>query len=209
VGEAEEIEVEDLIAEEDVVVTISHAGYIKRLPVGSYRKQKRGGKGATGAEVKEEDFVEHLFVASTKDYLIIFTDKGRVYWLKVYEIPQASRVAKGRALINLLQLASDEKVSATIPVKEFTADNFLVMATKLGLIKKTRLDEYSNPRKGGIIGMTIEKGDELIEVKLTDGKQELLIATHQGKAIHSPNRRSAIWGGLPRSQGGFSGQKTR
>jgi DNA gyrase subunit A len=183
VGEAEEIEVEDLIAEEDVVVTISHAGYIKRLPVSGYRKQKRGGKGATGAEVKEEDFVEHLFVASTKDYLLIFTDKGRVYWLKVYEIPQGSRIAKGRALINLLQLASDEKVSATIPVKEFSADNFLVMATKLGLIKKTRLDEYSNPRKGGIIGMTIEQGDELIEVKLTDGKQELFIATHQGKAI--------------------------
>jgi len=186
VGEAEEIEVEDLIAEEDVVVTISHAGYIKRLPVSGYRKQKRGGKGATGAEVKEEDFVEHLFVASTKDYLIIFTDKGRVYWLKVYEIPQASRIAKGRALINLLQLSSDEKVSATIPVKEFSADNFLVMATKLGVIKKTRLDEYSNPRKGGIIGMTIEKGDELIEVKLTDGKQELFIATHQGKAIRFP-----------------------
>ena len=186
VGEAEEIEVEDLIAEEDVVVTISHAGYIKRLPVSGYRKQKRGGKGATGAEVKEEDFVEHLFVASTKDYLIIFTDKGRVYWLKVYEIPQGSRIAKGRALINLLQLASDEKVSATIPVKEFSTDSFLVMATKLGVIKKTRLDEYSNPRKGGIIGMTIEKGDELIEVKLTDGKQELFIATHQGKAIRFP-----------------------
>ena len=185
-AEAEEIEIEDLIAEEDVVVTISHFGYIKRLPVSAYRKQKRGGKGATGAEVKEEDFVEHLFVASTKDYLLMCTDKGRVYWLKVYEIPQASRIAKGRAIINLLQVASDEKVSATIPVKDFASDKFLIMVTKLGLIKKTCLAEYGNPRKGGIIGMTIEKGDELIEVKLTDGKEELLIATRQGKAIHFP-----------------------
>jgi len=183
VGEIEELDVEDLIAEEDVVVTISHGGYIKRLPVSAYRKQKRGGKGATGADLKEEDFSEHLFVASTKDYLLVFTDKGRVYWLKVYEIPQGSRISKGKAIINLLQVASDEKVSATIPVKDFTGDRFLVMTTKLGLIKKTSLEEYSNPRKGGIIGMNIEKGDELMGVVLTDGKQELLLATKDGKAI--------------------------
>ena len=183
VAEAEEIEIEDLIAEEDVVITISHSGYLKRLPVSGYRKQKRGGKGATGAEVREEDFIEHLFVASTKDYLLMFTDKGRVHWLKVYEIPQASRVAKGRAIVNLLQVSSDEKISATIPVKEFSEDKFLVMVTKLGVIKKTSLSEYSNPRKGGIIGITLEKNDELIEVKLTDGKQELLLATRYGKAI--------------------------
>ena len=182
-AEAEEVEIEDLIAEEDVVITISHSGYVKRLLVSGYRKQKRGGKGVTGAEVKEEDFVEHLFVASTKDYLVIFTDKGRVYWLKVYEIPQASRTAKGKAIINLLQLAADENISSTIPVREFSEHQFLVMATKLGQIKKTRLNEYSNPRKGGIIGMTLEKGDELIEVKLTDGKQDLLLAMRQGKAI--------------------------
>ncbi len=186
VAEAEEIEIEDLIAEEDVVVTISHSGYIKRLPVAAYRKQKRGGKGVTGAELKEEDFIEDLFVASTKDYLLLFTDKGRVHWLKVYEIPQASRISKGRAVVNLLQVASDEKISATIPVKEFTGDKSLVIVTKLGLIKKTRLDEYANPRKGGIIGITLEDGDELIEVKLTDEKQELLIATRQGKAIRFP-----------------------
>jgi DNA gyrase subunit A len=186
VGEVEELEVEDLIAEEDVVVTISHGGYIKRLPVSAYRKQKRGGRGVTGAEVKEEDFIEHLFVASTKDYLLVFTDKGRVHWLKVYEIPPASRIAKGKAIVNLLQLAPDEKVSSTIPVKEFSPDKFLVMVTKQGLVKKTRLDEYSNPRKGGIIGITLENADELIEVKLTDGKQELLIATRQGKAIRFP-----------------------
>jgi DNA gyrase subunit A len=183
VAEVEELEVEDLIAEEDVVVTISHGGYIKRLPVSAYRKQKRGGKGVTGAEVKEEDFVEHLFVASTKDYLLIFTDKGQVHWLKVYEIPQAGRTSKGKAIVNMIQIEPGSNVSSTVPVKEFTGDNYLVMVTKLGLIKKTRLDAYGNPRKAGIIGITLEKGDALIGVEMTDGKQELLIGTRQGKAI--------------------------
>ena len=183
VAEVEELEVEDLIAEEDVVVTISHGGYIKRLPVSAYRKQKRGGKGATGSEVKEEDFVEHLFVASTKDYLLIFTDKGQVHWLKVYEIPQASRISKGKAIVNLVQMEAGAKVSSTIPVKEFSLDKYLVMVTRQGLIKKTKLDAYSNPRKAGIIGITLEKGDELIGVEMTDGHQELLIGTRQGKAI--------------------------
>jgi DNA gyrase subunit A len=183
VGEIEELEVEDLIAEEDVVVTISHGGYIKRLPVSAYRKQKRGGKGVTGAEVKEEDFVEHLFVASTKDYLLIFTDKGQVHWLKVYEIPQAGRASKGKAIVNLLEMQAGAKISSTVPVKEFSADKYLVMVTKLGNIKKTRLDAYSNPRKAGIIGISLEKGDELIGVELTDGKQELLIGTRLGKAV--------------------------
>jgi DNA gyrase subunit A len=183
VGEVEDLEVEDLIAEEDVVITISHGGYIKRLPVSAYRKQKRGGTGATGAGVKEEDFVEHLFVASTKEYLLIFTDKGQVHWLKVYEIPQASRTSKGKAIVNMLQVKSDEKISSTIPVREFSDDKYLVMVTKKGVIKKTRLDAYGNPRKGGIIGITLEKDDGLIGVELTDGKQELLIGTKQGKAI--------------------------
>jgi len=183
VGEIEELEIEDLIAEEDVVVTISHGGYIKRLPVGSYRKQKRGGKGVTGADLKEEDFIEHLFVASTKDYLLIFTGKGQVHWLKVYEIPQASRTSKGKAIVNLVQMEAGAKISSTIPVKEFVGDKYLVMVTKLGQIKKTRLDAYGNPRKGGIIGITLEKNDELIGVELTDGEEELLIGTRQGKAI--------------------------
>ena len=183
IAEVEELEVEDLIAEEDVVVTISHDGYIKRLPVSAYRKQKRGGRGATGAEVKEEDFIEHLFVASTKDYLLIFTDNGQVHWLKVYEIPQASRISKGKAIINLIQIDAASKISSTIPVKEFSPDKYLVMVTKRGQIKKTKLDAYSNPRKGGIIGITLDKDDELIGVELTDGKKELLIGTRQGKAI--------------------------
>ncbi|MBP7216150.1 MAG: DNA gyrase subunit A [Candidatus Omnitrophica bacterium] len=204
VGEVEELEVEDLIAEEDVVITISHGGYIKRLPVSAYRKQRRGGKGVTGAEVKEEDFVEHLFVASTKDYLLVFTDKGQVYWLKVYEIPQAGKTAKGKAIVNLLELKQGEKVSSTIPVKEFTADKFLVMVTKLGVIKKTTLDAYSNPRKGGIIGMTLEKEDELIGVELTDGKQELLIGTRQGKAVRFPESQVRDMGRAARGVRGIN-----
>jgi len=184
VGEVQDIEIEDLIAEEDVVVTISHGGYIKRLPVSSYRKQKRGGTGATGADLKEEDFSEHLFVASTKDYLLVFTDKGQVHWLKVYEIPQAGKASKGKAIVNLIDIRQGEKISSTIPVREFADDKYLVMATKLGLVKKTRLDAYGNPRKGGILGITIEPKDELIGVELTDGKQQLLIGTRQGKAIY-------------------------
>ncbi|MBI5145433.1 MAG: DNA gyrase subunit A, partial [Candidatus Omnitrophica bacterium] len=202
VGEVEELEVEDLIAEEDVVVTISHAGYIKRLPVSAYRKQKRGGKGATGAEVKEEDFIEHLFVASTKDYLLIFTDKGQAHWLKVYEIPQASRISKGKAIVNLLQIDPGAKISSTIPVKEFSADKYLVMVTKNGQIKKTKLDAYSNPRKGGIIGITLDKDDELIGVELTDGKQELLIGTREGKAIRFSESKVRDMG---RTAGGVHG----
>jgi DNA gyrase subunit A len=183
VGEVEELEVEDLIAEEDVVVTISHGGYIKRLPVSSYRKQKRGGKGVTGAEVKDEDFIEHLFVASTKDYLLIFTDKGQVHWLKVYEIPQSSRISKGKAIVNLVQMEAGSKISSTVPVKEFSEDKYLVMATRLGQIKKTKLNAYGTPRKAGIIGITLDKEDGLIGVEMTDGKQELLIGTRHGKAI--------------------------
>ncbi|MBU4149238.1 MAG: DNA gyrase subunit A, partial [Candidatus Omnitrophica bacterium] len=186
VAKADEIEIEDLIAEEDMVITISHAGYIKRLPVGSYRKQRRGGAGVTGIDMKEEDFVEHLFVASTHEYILVFTTAGRVHWLKVYEIPQASRAARGKAIVNMLQLSQGEGVSACVRVKSFEKDMFLVMATQNGLIKKTDLMAYANPRKGGIIGITIEKGDELIDVKWTDGKQDIIFATHQGKAIRFP-----------------------
>ncbi len=181
--EAEELEIEDLIAEEDVVITISHAGYIKRLPVSSYRKQRRGGKGVTGAEMKEEDFIEHLFIASTHDYMLFFTNKGMLHWLKVHEIPEAGRLSKGKAIINLLSLSAGEKISAFVPVREFKEGNFLIMATKNGLIKKTALTAYSRPRKGGIIGITLEKGNELIEVEMTDGNKEILLATMAGKAI--------------------------
>nr|MBU1327910.1 DNA gyrase subunit A [Candidatus Omnitrophota bacterium] len=189
VGKVEDIEIEDLIKEEDMVITISHAGYLKRLPVDAYRRQKRGGAGVTGIDMKEEDFVEHLFIASTHEYILFFTNKGRIHWLKVYEIPQASRSARGKAIINLLQLEQGENISSYVRVKEFKEDNFVIMATKNGLIKKTDLMAYSNPRKGGIIGITLEEGDELIDVSLTDGTQEILMATHSGKAIRFPEKQ--------------------
>jgi len=185
-AEAKEMAIEDLIADEDVVITISHTGYIKRLPVSGYRKQGRGGKGSSGADVREEDFIEHLFVASTHDYLLCFTDKGRVHWLRVYDIPQASRQAKGKAIINLLELGTGEQMAAFVPVRGFPEDQFLIMLTEKGLIKKTALSAYGNPRRGGIVGMGLEDGDKLIRVVLSDGHQELLLATEQGKAIRFP-----------------------
>jgi len=183
VAEVTDFDIEDLIAEEDVVLTISHAGYIKRLPVSAYKKQKRGGKGVTGAETREEDFIEHLFIASTHEFILFFTNTGKVHWLKVHEVPQAGRISKGKAIINMLELQKDERVTAFVPVKEFKEGSFLIMVTKLGLIKKTDIQAYGNPRKGGIIGIGIEDGDELIQALLTDGKQEILIATKDGKAI--------------------------
>ena len=183
VKEEAEISLEDLIAEEEVVVTISHAGYIKRNAASLYRAQRRGGKGKIGMGIKDEDFVETLFTASTHDTLLFFSDAGKVYWLKVHEIPEASRAAKGKALVNLLALAGGEKVTATLPVKEYREDRFVVMATKKGLIKKTELAAYSNPRQGGIIALGLEDGDKLIGVQLTDGQREILLGTKQGITI--------------------------
>ena len=183
VEEKEELAIEDLIAEEDMVITISHTGYIKRLPVNTYRKQARGGKGVTGAGTKEEDFIEHFFIASTHDYILVFTDRGRVYWVKVYEIPQAGRLSKGKAIINLLRLNSQESISATIPVKKFDSRHFLLMATEKGVVKKTNLEAYSRPRKGGIAAIKIDEGDKLVNVSLTSGREEIFLATRRGKCI--------------------------
>ena len=183
VKEEADLTLEDLIAEEEVVVTISHTGYIKRNAVTLYRAQRRGGKGKIAMGIKEEDFVETLFTASTHDSLLFCTDAGKVYWLKVHEIPEASRAAKGKALVNLLALSVDEKVTASLPVKEFRADRFIIMATKLGVIKKTELSAYSNPRQGGIIALTLDPGDKLIGVDLTDGQREILLGTKQGITI--------------------------
>lgn len=188
-GKAEEIAMEDLIVEEDMAITITNTGYIKRTPVQAYRKQKRGGKGVTGMITKEEDFVERLFVASSKDYLLIFSNKGTVRWLKVYEIPVASRQAKGKAIINLLSFESDESISAIVAVKEFNDEQSIIMATAQGTVKKTKLSAYSNPRKGGIIGITLDKGDDLIGVALTDSKQHVLLATRQGKSLRFPDEQ--------------------
>jgi len=183
VSQTAEISLEDTIVEEDMVVTISHTGYIKRSAVSLYRAQRRGGKGKTGMKTKEEDFVEQLFIASTKDYLMFFTDAGRVYWLKVYEIPEGGRATRGKAIVNLLNLSAGEKISAILAVKEFSEDKFIMMATRQGVVKKTPLVEYSNIRSGGIIAVNLDEGDKLITVALTDGKQDVLLASKNGKSI--------------------------
>ena len=174
---------EDLIAEEDVVVTISHAGYIKRNPVTEYRSQRRGGKGVVGATTREEDFVEYMFISSTHAFLLFFSSIGKVYWVKVHEIPQGSRLAKGKAIVNLLPLQEGEKISAFLPIREFQNNSFIVFATRKGQVKKTELMSYANPRRGGIIALTLGTNDEVIGVQLTDGKQEILLSTKNGKAI--------------------------
>ena len=181
--ESGDIDVEDLIAEEDMVVTISHDGYIKRNPISLYRAQRRGGKGLTGVRPKEEDFVELLFVASSHDYFLFFTNKGRVYWKKVHEIPEAGRMSRGKAIVNLLELQRGEKVATTLAVRDFSGDKYVVMATKEGLVKKTELSAYSNPRSGGIVAIKINEEDELIGVRVSTGSQDIFLTTRQGKSI--------------------------
>jgi DNA gyrase subunit A len=176
-------DVEDLIAEEDIVVTLTHQGYVKRLPVNTYRSQRRGGRGITGMNTKEEDFVEHLFIATTHNYILFFTDKGRVYSLKGYEVPEASRQARGTAIVNLIPLMPDETIRAVIPIRTFAPDRYLLMATRYGVVKKTALPEYDTNRKGGLIAIRLDPGDDLVSVKPTVGKQEVIIATAQGKAL--------------------------
>jgi DNA gyrase subunit A len=183
VASSEDINIEDMIVEEDMVVTISHSGYIKRNAVSLYKSQHRGGRGKMGMGTKEEDFVEKIFIASTHHYLLVFTSAGKVHWLKVYQIPQAGRAAKGKAMINLVNLAPGESVRATLPVKEFVDDKYIVMVTKKGTIKKTELTAYANPRSGGIIAISIDEGDELVDVQLTMGNQDIFIATRMGMAI--------------------------
>lgn len=178
-----EINIEDLIADRSFVITISHTGYIKRVPVSTYRQQKRGGKGVIGMGTKEEDYVEHVFMANTHDYILFFTESGRVHWQKVYEIPEGGRATRGKAIVNLLQIASDEKIAAMIKVREFDADKHLVMATDRGVVKKTNLSAYGNPRAGGIIAIAIDEGDKLIGVKLTDGDNECMLITRNGMSI--------------------------
>jgi DNA gyrase subunit A len=179
----EDFSLEDIIAEEDVVVTISHNGFIKRFPVSGYRKQGRGGRGVTGAGTKDDDFIEHMFIASTHQYILFFTDKGKVYWLKVHEIPEGGRAARGRSIINLLQKDKDEKITAFVAVKEFSDDKYLIMATERGTIKKTVLSAYGNVRKGGINAINLAKGDKLIEVKMTDGNNDIVLGTRNGFAV--------------------------
>ncbi len=176
-------DVEDLIAEEDIVVTLTHQGYIKRLPLNTYKSQRRGGRGITGMNTKEEDFVEHLFIATTHNYILFFTDKGRVYSLKAYEVPEASRQARGTAIVNLIPLMPDETIRAVIPIRTFAPDRYLLMATRHGVVKKTALSELDTKRKGGLIAIRLDAKDDLVSVKPTAGNQEVIIATAQGKAL--------------------------
>ncbi|MBI3999779.1 MAG: DNA gyrase subunit A, partial [Candidatus Omnitrophica bacterium] len=191
-----DFEIEDLIAEEDVLITISHAGYIKRLPVDTYRRQRRGGKGVTGGGVRDEDedFIEHMFLASTHDQLLFFTNKGRVYWRKAYDIPQASRQAKGKAIVNLLALGQDESIASFLQVEEFDDKHYVLMVTKNGVVKKSNLMDYSHPRTTGINAITLKDKDMLIDCRLTNGKDEIFLATKDGKAIRFNEKQAREMG---------------
>jgi DNA gyrase subunit A len=184
----EELTIEDMIAEEDMVITISHRGNIKRYPVSGFRRQNRGGRGSTGATTREEDFIEHMFIASTHHYILFFTDNGRLYWLKVHEIPQAGKASKGRPIINLIDIQKGENIRGFVPVKNFDDDGYIVIATKLGIIKKTVLSAYSRPRKGGIVAATIRENDELLSAAVSTGSNDIILVTRNGYSIRFNER---------------------
>ncbi|MBD1400757.1 DNA gyrase subunit A [Pelovirga terrestris] len=199
-----DLTLEDMIVEEDMVVTVTHSGYIKRNAVSLYRAQRRGGKGRSGMRTKDEDFVENLFIASTHSYILIFTNLGKLYWLKVHEVPQGGMASRGKAIVNLLDLAPDEKVTTILPVKKFEEGRYIVTATARGIIKKTDLMAYSNPRSGGIIALTIDEGDSLIEARLTDGNRDLLLASSNGKSIRFPETNIRSMGRTARGVRGIT-----
>ena len=200
IEEVAEIKLEDLITVEDVVITVSHSGYLKRTPLSAYRQQGRGGKGRIGMRTREEDFVEHLFIASTHSYILVLTNTGKLYWLKVYEIPDVGTAGKGKHILNLVNLSGGEKIAAVLAVKELpeerkdvnvegevcAAEGYVTLVTRKGIIKKTRLAEFSNPNSRGILAMKIEDGDELIAARLTSGRDTVFLATHEGMAIRFP-----------------------
>jgi DNA gyrase subunit A len=183
VADQGEFTVEDLIAEEDMVITISHSGYIKRISISTYRRQRRGGRGLNGADLKEDDWVEHLFIASTHDYLLIFTNNGHLYWLKVHEIPQAGRAARGKPIVNCIAIKPGDQIAALVPVREFSPDQFILFATRQGTVKKTALSEYSNVRSTGIRAINVEEGDELIDAQICDTTSDVVLATREGMSI--------------------------
>jgi DNA gyrase subunit A len=178
-----DISMEDLIAEEDMVVTISHTGYIKRIAASTYRRQRRGGRGVTGMGTKDDDWIERLYVASTHDYLLVFTEQGKCHWLKVYDIPQGGRASRGRPIVNVLETSADDNIADVIPVREFDDRHYVITASQLGQVKKTVLSAYGNPRRGGIIGMKLDAGDRVISAQLTDGTNDIVLATRRGQAI--------------------------
>ncbi|MFV9510292.1 DNA gyrase subunit A [Tepidibacillus sp. LV47] len=189
-----EIDVEDLIPEEEVVVMLTHQGYIKRLPISTYRSQRRGGKGVTGMGTKEDDFVQHVFITSSHNYIMFFTNKGKVYRLKAYEIPELSRTARGTPIINLIQIESNERINAVFSIREYSKNHYLFFATAHGIVKKTHLSEYENIRKGGLIAINLKDDDELIGVKLTDGKQEIILGTKMGQSIRFSEQDVRVMG---------------
>ena len=189
-----EFNIEDLIAVEEMVITISHLGYIKRLPVSTYRRQARGGRGKSGQTTRETDFLEHLFIASTHDYILFFTARGQLHWLKVYEIPQAGRTAQGKAIVNLIQIDKEDRVAAMLPVRTFDDQHFVTIATRKGTIKKTSLSAFSNPRRVGIRAITIPEDDEVIEAKITDGSHDVILATRHGQSIRFPEEKVRAMG---------------
>jgi len=198
----EELTIEDMIAEEDMVITISHRGNIKRFPVSGYRRQNRGGRGSTGATTRDEDFIEHMFIASTHHYILFFTDRGRLYWLKVHEIPQAGKATKGRPIINLIDIQKGENICGFVPVKNFEDEGYVVIATKLGIIKKTVLSAYSRPRKGGIVAATIRENDELLSAAVSTGSNDIILVTRNGFSIRFNEREVRDMG---RSAAGVKG----
>ena len=201
-GETQDLTIEDLLADDDMVVTITRSGYIKRTHVEAYRSQKRGGKGVTGMETKEEDIVEDLFVASTHSYLLFFTNKGKVHWLKVHEIPEGGRQAKGKAMVNVLSLADGEMVATCVPVRDFESGSYIILATKRGTVKKTELSAFSHPRAGGIVAISLDAGDEVMAARRTDGQREVLLSTKQGMIIRFPEEDVRPMG---RTAGGVRG----
>ena len=207
IPETHEISVEDMIADEDMVITVTNSGYIKRSPLSIYRSQQRGGKGRMGMVTKDDDFVEHLYVASAHSYILVFTEAGRIHWLKVHEIPQMGPAAKGKAIVNLLQLSNTERVATTVAVREFVEDSFLFFATEKGTIKKTELTAYSNPRAGGIIGINIDEGDRLLDVRMTDGQKSVLLATAKGFSIRFAETDARAMGRATRGVRGISLRK--
>ena len=206
VSSQEDLTIEDLITEEDVVVTLSHEGYAKAQPITVYSAQRRGGRGKAATSVKDEDFVDKLFVASTHDTILCFSSKGKVYWLKVFEVPQASRTARGRPIINLLPLDKDERINAVLPIREYDEDKFVFFATANGTVKKTSLKEFSRPRASGIIAVDLKDGDKLVGVELTDGSQDVLLCSSSGKAICFNESDVRAMG---RSAGGVRGIKLK
>ena len=202
VAAANEMVIEDLIVDEDVAISITHTGYIKRTTITSYRAQKRGGRGKVGMKTRDEDFVSDLFIASTHSYILIFTDRGRIYWLKVHEVPDVGPQGKGKAVVNLVQLVAGEKIAAFCAVRDFASGGFVLLATRRGIVKKTELAAFSNPRPSGIIALSVEDEDQLIDAVVTSGKDEMLLGTRQGMAIHfseedvRPMGRTAygVWG---------------